>query len=330
LPPQIAPAAVRLAIADHNKHNPDKIKDRLSLSLSDACSLLDEESPIKSKLEELIKPKSGDEMVQEGSLIAQEPRSVLHELFRRLREILEYKGEASRGDSACTAQSEHNDCGLPLPLLARLGEKKPYILHNLLLWLRNNPQEDTLKEELRHRMVRYALVDHFLVHGNDEYRRQAFQECGRAIGVFLDVALIKLAANFMDKAFKGQQPEEIFAPPAVFESTIESQPDPINLYDLLLWVQRYYLYTCFPDYDPTLFFNVSALPWHRDHIWPQAKMDGASTLIEVRSSSITITNGATSILLATSVSWTDATTSLRRISFHAKRLRTRIPLREIS
>jgi hypothetical protein len=30
-----------------------------------------------------------------------------------------------------------------------------------------------------------------------------------------------------------------------------------------------------------LFFNAAALPWDRDYIWPQAKMDGRSVRLEV-------------------------------------------------
>jgi hypothetical protein len=54
----------------------------------------------------------------------------------------------------------------------------------------------------------------------------------------------------------------------------------VDLNDLLLWAQRSYLHRRFPDYDPTLFFNVSALPWDKDHIWPQAKMDGRTVRID--------------------------------------------------
>jgi hypothetical protein len=216
-------------------------------------------------------------------------------LFRRLRQTLQYRelsdNTIGTNQVGYDRRCEH-DIGLPLPLLARLGEKKPHILHNLLRWLHHYSDSDTLEQGLRRRIIRYALVDYFFLQVNTEFRTKSFAVCGQATSDFPDGELIELAAgqpsagngeigghDLRIEAFRGTE-TNLLASPEALEGYIAERPDPVDLNDLLLWAQRSYLHRRFPDYDPTLFFNVSALPWDKDHIWPQAKMDGRTVRID--------------------------------------------------
>jgi hypothetical protein len=162
-PPQIIHAAVRLAIADHRHSAPNtRTNDRLGLDLSDARPLLDKTSPssIGDELDRLIRPAPthleclGARIHNPESAIGDQ--SPLHIVFRRLRKTLQYRelsdNTIDTDQLGCDRRCEH-DIGLPLPLVARLGEQKPHILHNLLLWLHHYPDSDTLEQGLRRRII---------------------------------------------------------------------------------------------------------------------------------------------------------------------------------
>jgi hypothetical protein len=125
-------------------------------------------------------------------------------------------------------------------------------------------------------MIRYGLLDYFFLQVDDEYQRESFKECDKECEHFPDGILTQLAArrDLILNDFKGEEGEELLVLPEALGSRISDKADGIpHAADLLLWAQRQYLDQCFPSYDPTLFFNVEALPWDKDHIWPQAKMD---------------------------------------------------------
>lgn len=266
-PPQIVHAAVRLVISDYNRRaqEKEKIDDRPDLSLADARTVLDGKSSIRPNIEQLIKS---------GNLL---------DLFCRLRRLLQYRGRTN-GSSVEVPRKEGDDFGISLPLLARLGERKPHIYHNLLLWLHRHSDSNVADESLRRRMVRYALVDHLFLRVNINYRRRSFREVEEASINFPDARLIELAAdqdlNLLIHAFKSKEGEsQLLATPSKFSDEMKDKEDPVDLTDMLLWAQRRYLHDCFPDFDPTLFYNVAALPWDKDHIWPQSRMDKRSVKI---------------------------------------------------
>lgn len=208
-------------------------------------------------------------------------QSKIIDLFRRLRKVLQYRNSENIDDKASCGGRD--DFGLPLPLLARLSERKPHILHNLLLWLYRHPEAEDEKSRLR--MVRYALVDQLFLKVNIDYRRKSFTEIEKESIEFPDARLIALAAdlNLLIQAFKSKRGDsKLLANSDDFKVEVNGKEDPADFTDLLLWVQRRYLYDKFPDYDPTLFYNVAALPWDKDHIWPQAKMNGRSDVREDR------------------------------------------------
>jgi hypothetical protein len=291
-PPQLAHAAVRLAIARSNTGNskPEKeIADRVGLDISDVRHLLDNGS-MQSEIEKLLMP-SNSEPRQASSPGANHQANCssptnLQILFQRLRDIMEYKGRQNSnsenaGGIADEQERKGDDIGFPLPLLARIGERKPHILHNILMWLDRCGNAGSGLEipddPSRKKILRYALVDYLFLYDNDRYRKESFKEIGGSPDDFPDCKLIELAAGQNElrvDAFKCKEPGGLLITPEDLRADFEANntQDPVNLHDLLLWAQRNYLNQQFPDYDPTLFFNVAALPWDKDHIWPQAKM----------------------------------------------------------
>jgi len=265
-PPDIVHTAVRLATARKNKGSSTENKtlvDRLNLSLSDVRILLSSDKPEKNIIDEL-------KLLLEGN-----SKTSLKTLFGSVRELLEFRFPSD----ICSF-----DFGIPVPLLARIGSKRPHIFHNILAWLNSTSATINIDDrDLRLRMVRYVISDYFFISVNNEYRRNSFMEASKGPKVFPDEVIIKLAVGDnwdLRPEFIRSETNNAFLTPQEFQKKIGGNDDLINLRELLLWTQRLYLKDKFPDYDPTLFYTVSSLPWDEDHILPRAIMDRRSHTCE--------------------------------------------------
>jgi hypothetical protein len=263
-PPDIVHVAVRLATARKNKESSTENKalaDRLNLSLSDVRVLLSSDASQKNILDEL------------KLLLEENSKTSLKALFGFMKELLEFQ-----------FSSDKLDFGIPVPLLDRIGSKRPHIFHNILAWLATTSATINISDhDLRLRMVRYVISDYFFISVNNEYRRNSFVEASKGPPVFPDEVIMRLAVGDgwdLRSEFMRSESDNTFLTPEEFQKKIVGRYDPINLRELLLWAQRLYLKEAFPDYDPTLFFTVSSLPWDEDHILPRAIMDRRSQVCE--------------------------------------------------
>jgi hypothetical protein len=259
-PAGIVHAAVRLAVSKKNSNldpEENQLPDPLNLELKHVKIFLEKDNPgtyIFDSIQELVN---------------NDAPNGLKNIFTKMRKILEY---------IPSDPIDRSDYGIPLPLLSEIGRSKPHIFHNLLAWLWQNADNQDSASIVRCDLVRYAMVDYFLLSSTYKYYlKESLTKAFASKSKFPVKDIIEIGTSrswdLRIDYFRSEDNKFAFMSPSELcnnanDRLLKEANFSRRLF--LLWVQRFYIQKNFPGYDPTLFFNRSALPWDVDHIWPQA------------------------------------------------------------
>lgn len=181
----------------------------------------------------------------------------LQEAMHIARQIILYNPSSSSGAA---------DPGLPVTLMARLRWR---VWHTLVAWILNHHIVDNIS---RMEMIRYALLDLFFTKSASSYLisdpfRKAYNANVPFPGSEIYMAL---------KEKELIEPNLLSPKQFLFELTKDDQPrwDILQQERLLvMWCQRAYFQSWFPEFDPTLYQKEHDLPYDIDHIIPQVFMN---------------------------------------------------------